>query len=176
MPVFDGELGLQFVTHLANHYTVPDLVRLARLAADKGFKQIWVNDNIRYRSQLVVMLCIVIRERLGCLRNSYQPALPFSCGLLGLFSRQACLERSRKDTKLAKKFLLTGENRGNKVFDLSLLSPLPPAKQSILIFRLRPWRALRLCGRSFRFYLWLSLALCRRLQRLAIAAPQHATR
>ena len=67
MSVFDGELGLQFVTHLANHHTVPDLVRLARLAADKGFKQIWVNDNIRYRSQLVVMTAIAacVPVRLG---------------------------------------------------------------------------------------------------------------
>ena len=51
MAIFNGELGLQFVTHLANQYTVPDLVRLARLAADNGFQQIWVNDNIRYRNQ-----------------------------------------------------------------------------------------------------------------------------
>ena len=67
MPVFEGELGLQFVTHLANHYTIPDLVRLAQLAADKGFKQIWVNDNIRYRGQLVVMTAIAARVpiRLG---------------------------------------------------------------------------------------------------------------
>ena len=67
MPVFDGELGLQFVTHLANHYTVPDLVRLAQLAAAKGFKQIWVNDNIRYRGQLVVMTAIAacVPIRLG---------------------------------------------------------------------------------------------------------------
>jgi len=67
MTIFDGELGLQFVTHLANHYTVPDLVRLAQLAADKGFKQIWVNDNIRYRGQLVVLTAIAARVpiRLG---------------------------------------------------------------------------------------------------------------
>src|SRR5262249_29131126 len=67
MTIFDGELGLQFVTHLANHYTVPDLVRLAQLAAEKGFKQIWVNDNIRYRSQLVVLTAIAARlpVRLG---------------------------------------------------------------------------------------------------------------
>jgi alkanesulfonate monooxygenase SsuD/methylene tetrahydromethanopterin reductase-like flavin-dependent oxidoreductase (luciferase family) len=67
MPIFDGELGLQFVTHLANHYTVPDLVRVARLAADKGFKQIWVNDNVRYRGQLVVMTAIAafVPIRLG---------------------------------------------------------------------------------------------------------------
>jgi hypothetical protein len=37
MAVFDGEVGLQFVTHLANHYTVPELVRLASLAEQKGF-------------------------------------------------------------------------------------------------------------------------------------------
>ena len=58
MPIFAGELGLQFVTHLANHYTVPELVRLARFAAGKGFKHIWVNDNIRYRSQMVVLTAI----------------------------------------------------------------------------------------------------------------------
>ena len=67
MAIFAGELGLQFVTHLANHYTVPDLVRLAQLAADKGFQQIWINDNIRYRGQLVVMTAIAARVpiRLG---------------------------------------------------------------------------------------------------------------
>src|SRR2546428_3546258 len=58
MPIFDGQLGLQFVTHLANHYTVPELVRLARFALGKGFKHIWVNDNIRYRSQMVVLTAI----------------------------------------------------------------------------------------------------------------------
>src|SRR5256886_2390717 len=58
MPIFSGELGLQFVTHLANHYTVFDLVRLAQFAADKSFRQIWVNDNIRYRGQLVMLTAI----------------------------------------------------------------------------------------------------------------------
>ncbi len=67
MAIFNGELGLQFVTHLANQYTVPDLVRLARLGADTGFQQIWVNDNIRYRSQLVILAAIASRVpvRLG---------------------------------------------------------------------------------------------------------------
>jgi alkanesulfonate monooxygenase SsuD/methylene tetrahydromethanopterin reductase-like flavin-dependent oxidoreductase (luciferase family) len=67
MALFNGELGLQFVTHLANHYTVPDLVRLARLAMDRGFEQIWVNDNIRYRSQMVVLTAIAssVPIRLG---------------------------------------------------------------------------------------------------------------
>ncbi|TMA12138.1 MAG: LLM class flavin-dependent oxidoreductase [Deltaproteobacteria bacterium] len=61
MAVFRGELGLQFVTHLANHYTVPDLVTLADLARRKGFERIWVNDNIRYRGQLVVLTAIAAR-------------------------------------------------------------------------------------------------------------------
>ncbi|MGH7824020.1 MAG: LLM class flavin-dependent oxidoreductase [Candidatus Binatia bacterium] len=67
MPIFNGELGLQFVTHLANHYTVPDLVRLARLAADKGFEQVWFNDNIRYRSQMVALTAVAsnVPIRLG---------------------------------------------------------------------------------------------------------------
>lgn len=67
MAIFNGVVGLQFVTHLANHYTVPDLVRLAQLAADRGFEQIWVNDNIRYRSQTVVLTAIAsqVPIRLG---------------------------------------------------------------------------------------------------------------
>src|SRR5688572_2978678 len=67
MAIFNGELGLQFVTHLANQYTVRDLVRLAHLAADNGFQQIWVNDNIRYRSQIVVLTAIAsqVPIRLG---------------------------------------------------------------------------------------------------------------
>jgi alkanesulfonate monooxygenase SsuD/methylene tetrahydromethanopterin reductase-like flavin-dependent oxidoreductase (luciferase family) len=34
---------------------------LAQFAADKGFKHIWVNDNIRYRGQLVVLTAIAAR-------------------------------------------------------------------------------------------------------------------
>jgi alkanesulfonate monooxygenase SsuD/methylene tetrahydromethanopterin reductase-like flavin-dependent oxidoreductase (luciferase family) len=67
MAVFRGEYGLQFVTHLANHHTVPELVRLAGLGHKKGFRQIWVNDNIRYRSQMVVLTAIAaqVPVRLG---------------------------------------------------------------------------------------------------------------
>ena len=67
MANFTGELGLQFVTHLANHYSLRDLVRLAQLGADCGFKQIWVNDNIRYRNQMVVLTAIAAQVpiRLG---------------------------------------------------------------------------------------------------------------
>ena len=61
MAVFEGEIGLQFVTQLANHYTVPELVRLASLAERKGFQQIWLNDNLRYRGQMVVLTAIASR-------------------------------------------------------------------------------------------------------------------
>jgi 5,10-methylenetetrahydromethanopterin reductase len=67
MGIFNGTLGLQFVTHLANHYSVPELVDLAQFACDRGFEQIWINDNIRYRGQFVVMTAIACRVpvRLG---------------------------------------------------------------------------------------------------------------
>ena len=52
---------------MANHYTLRDLVRLAQLGADSGFCQIWVNDNIRYRNQMVVLTAIAsqVPVRLG---------------------------------------------------------------------------------------------------------------
>lgn len=67
MAPFNGEVGLQFVTHLANHYSVPELTRLASLAERKGFQQIWLNDNVRYRSQMVVLTAIAskVSIRLG---------------------------------------------------------------------------------------------------------------
>ena len=67
MAKFSGELGLQFVTHLANHYSLRDLMRLAQLGADSGFCQIWLNDNIRYRNQMVVLTAIAsqVPIRLG---------------------------------------------------------------------------------------------------------------
>lgn len=58
MAVFRAEIGLQFVTHLANQHALPELVRFAALAHERGFGQIWVNDNLRYRSQIVVLTAI----------------------------------------------------------------------------------------------------------------------
>jgi len=52
---FRGELGLQFTIHIANQYAVPELVRLAQLGHDKGFQQIWVNDNLTQRNIFVVL-------------------------------------------------------------------------------------------------------------------------
>ena len=65
MTVFDGRLSLQFVTHLANHYTVNRFVELAALARERGFERIWLNDNARYRSQVVVLSAIAARVPIG---------------------------------------------------------------------------------------------------------------
>ena len=65
MAPFDGRLSLQFVTHLANHYTVNQFVELAALAHERGFQRIWLNDNARYRSQVVVLSAIAARVPIG---------------------------------------------------------------------------------------------------------------
>ncbi len=65
MAAFDGKLSLQFVIHLANQYTVNQLVELAGLAHSRGFERIWVNDNARYRSQVVVLAAIAARVPVG---------------------------------------------------------------------------------------------------------------
>lgn len=65
MAAFDGMLSLQFVIHLANRYTANELVELAGLAHRRGFERIWVNDNARYRSQVVVLSAIAARVPIG---------------------------------------------------------------------------------------------------------------
>lgn len=65
MASFEGTLGLQFVIHLANQYTVNQLVELAGLAHQRGFERIWVNDNARYRSQTVVLSAIAAQIPIG---------------------------------------------------------------------------------------------------------------
>ncbi|HEX9442578.1 MAG TPA: LLM class flavin-dependent oxidoreductase [Candidatus Binatia bacterium] len=105
MPHFQGEFGLQFVTHLANHYSVRDLVRLARLGHDKGFAQIWVNDNVRYRGQLVVLTAIAaevpIRVGTAILVPYFHQPLDLA-GSLGALSelsdgREICVGLARGD-------------------------------------------------------------------------------
>ncbi len=58
MPAFQGKLGLQFTVHMASQYAAPRIVDLARRAHDRGFSQIWVNDNLRYRQQYVLLAAI----------------------------------------------------------------------------------------------------------------------
>ena len=61
MAVYSGEVGLQFTTHIANHYTVPQWVQLAELAHQDNFDQVWVNDNLGYRNIFVVLTAIASR-------------------------------------------------------------------------------------------------------------------
>ena len=61
MTVFTGEVGLQFTTHIANHYTVPQWVELAQLAHNNNFDQVWVNDNLGYRNVFVILTAIASR-------------------------------------------------------------------------------------------------------------------
>jgi alkanesulfonate monooxygenase SsuD/methylene tetrahydromethanopterin reductase-like flavin-dependent oxidoreductase (luciferase family) len=58
MTKFAGEYGAQFTIQLANQYTVPELVDLARLAHDQGLQRVWVADFLRYRSPFTVMAAI----------------------------------------------------------------------------------------------------------------------
>ncbi|HEY7165529.1 MAG TPA: LLM class flavin-dependent oxidoreductase [Candidatus Binatia bacterium] len=61
MSVFSGEVGLQFTTHIANHYTVPEWVGLAGFAHKHRFQQVWVNDNLGYRNVFVILTAIASR-------------------------------------------------------------------------------------------------------------------
>ena len=60
MNTFKGELGLQFTTHIAHHYSVPELVDMAALAQRCGFDQVWVNDNLNHRNIFVVLAAMDI--------------------------------------------------------------------------------------------------------------------
>lgn len=58
----DGlEFGLQFTTHIARRYRVPDLVELADLARAEGFAQVWLNDNLGHRQVFVVLAAMAQR-------------------------------------------------------------------------------------------------------------------
>ena len=61
MAVYSGEVGLQFTTHIANHYTVPQWIELAELAHKNNFDQVWVNDNLGYRNVFVILTAIASR-------------------------------------------------------------------------------------------------------------------
>ena len=58
MAIFSGEVGLQFTTHLASRYSVPQWVELAALAHRYDFAQVWVNDNLGHRNIFVLLTAI----------------------------------------------------------------------------------------------------------------------
>ena len=61
MAVYRGEVGLQFTTHLAKHYTVPQWVELAEYAQRNGFSQLWINDNLGHRNIFVLLTAIAAK-------------------------------------------------------------------------------------------------------------------
>jgi hypothetical protein len=58
MAVYRGEVGLQFTTHLAKHYSVPQWVELAAHAQRNKFSQLWINDNLGHRNIFVLLTAI----------------------------------------------------------------------------------------------------------------------
>jgi alkanesulfonate monooxygenase SsuD/methylene tetrahydromethanopterin reductase-like flavin-dependent oxidoreductase (luciferase family) len=58
MAIFSGEVALQFTTHIANHYTVPQWSEIAALACRHKFSQLWVNDNLGHRNIFVILTAI----------------------------------------------------------------------------------------------------------------------
>ena len=61
MTKFSGDIGLQFTIHIANQYTVPEIVELTQLAHDQGFDQVWVNDNLCHRNIFVVLAAMAAK-------------------------------------------------------------------------------------------------------------------
>lgn len=64
MAMYDGEVGLQFTTHLAKRYSVPQWVELAEFARERGFAQLWINDNLGHRNIFVILTAIAARVRI----------------------------------------------------------------------------------------------------------------
>jgi alkanesulfonate monooxygenase SsuD/methylene tetrahydromethanopterin reductase-like flavin-dependent oxidoreductase (luciferase family) len=58
MAVYRGEVGLQFTTHLAKRYSIPQWVELAAHAQRNNFSQLWINDNLGHRNIFVLLTAI----------------------------------------------------------------------------------------------------------------------
>ena len=58
MTSYRGEVALQFTTHLAKRYSVPDWVKLAEFARSHDFSQLWINDNLGHRNIFVILTAI----------------------------------------------------------------------------------------------------------------------
>lgn len=56
--IFNGELAVKFALQTASHYGTADWLRLARLAHDEGFTQVWLNDNLGQRQIFVLLAAI----------------------------------------------------------------------------------------------------------------------
>ena len=62
---FDSELGIHYPLHVLNRYSLPELIGLAERAWQTlekfGFRQVWTNDNLEYRSVLASSAAIAAR-------------------------------------------------------------------------------------------------------------------
>lgn len=62
---FTGEIGIHYPLHVLNRYSLPELIGLAETAwktmGEFGFKQVWTNDNLEYRSVLASSAALVAR-------------------------------------------------------------------------------------------------------------------
>src|SRR5262249_40482538 len=63
--LFTGEIGIHYPLHVLNRYSLPELIGLAENAWPTlerfGFRQVWTNDNLEYRSVLASSAAIVAR-------------------------------------------------------------------------------------------------------------------
>ena len=62
---FSGEVGIHYPLHVLNHYSLPELIRLAEAALRAletfRFTQVWTNDNLEYRNVFASSAAIVAR-------------------------------------------------------------------------------------------------------------------
>jgi len=56
--VLEFEIGIQLHLPTFRHTTLPDFVDFGRIACAGGVAQLWVTDNLRSRSQFVVLTAL----------------------------------------------------------------------------------------------------------------------
>lgn len=59
------EIGYQIAGQLSKEYTITDLIGVARLASENGFKRVWINDNLRYHHAFVSLAAIASHVPIG---------------------------------------------------------------------------------------------------------------
>ena len=75
MPAPTREPAMRFSLRLNNDLTVPQYVELAKDAEERGFDQIWVSDDLFFRSTAVILTAVAMNtSRIGvgsCVLNPY---------------------------------------------------------------------------------------------------------
>lgn len=145
MAVYSGDVGLQFTTHIANHYTVPQWIELAELAHKNNFDQVWVNDNLGYRNVFVILTAIGSRVpiTLGtailvpCFRNPVDTADAFAALSELVDGREISVGIARGDYAQA----------GNQI---SLVKPISFVKETVHCMK-RLFEGETVCYRDYPF-------------------------